>query len=304
MIKLLYIFLLLFSFLIGNTISKNPYIIVLGIAQDGGIPHTNCIKKCCKNEWGEIKPEKVSCLGLIDPRSNQSWLFDSTPDFPEQHYTITFKHKTKLEGIFLTHAHIGHYSGLMYLGREVMGAKMIQVFAMPKMFSFLNNNGPWNQLIKLKNISLKEIKARKELKINDQLFVKPILVPHRDEYSETVSYQIMGPNKSVLYIPDIDKWSKWEEDILLKIKYLDLLLVDGTFFSADEIPNRDMSEIPHPLILESMDLFSSLSTKDRNKIYFIHLNHSNPAVKKNSAAQNIIKSRRFNIAYEGMLFEL
>ena len=191
MIKLLYIVLLLFSFLIGNTISKNPYIIVLGIAQDGGIPHTNCIKKCCKNEWGEIKSEKVSCLGLIDPRSNQSWLFDSTPDFPEQHYTITFKHKTKLEGIFLTHAHIGHYSGLMYLGREVMGAKMIQVFAMPKMFSFLNNNGPWNQLIKLKNISLKEIKARKELKINDQLFVKPILVPHRDEYSETVSYQIM-----------------------------------------------------------------------------------------------------------------
>jgi len=115
MIKLLYIVILVFSFLTGNTISKNPYIIVLGIAQDGGIPHTNCIKKCCKNEWGEIKSEKVSCLGLIDPRSNQSWLFDSTPDFPEQHYTITFKHKTKLEGIFLTHAHIGHYSGLMYL---------------------------------------------------------------------------------------------------------------------------------------------------------------------------------------------
>ena len=156
MMKLLPMVLLVSNFLFGNTKSKVPYVIVLGIAQDGGIPHTNCIKRCCKNEWGKKKSEKVSCIGLIDPRSNQSWIFDSTPDFPEQHHIITYKHKTKLEGIFLTHAHIGHYSGLMYLGREVMGAKMIKVFVMPKMFSFLNDNGPWDQLIRLNNISLKK----------------------------------------------------------------------------------------------------------------------------------------------------
>ena len=172
------------------------------------------------------------------------------------------------------------------------------------MESFIKNNGPWNQLVELNNIILKKITARKEIKVNNQLFIKPILVPHRDEYSETVSYQIMGPNKSLLYIPDIDKWTKWEEDILLKIKYIDLLLVDGTFFSSDEIPNRDISEIPHPSITESMNLFSSLSTKDRNKVFFIHLNHTNPAIKRKSAAQNIIKSKRFNIAYEGMKFSL
>ena len=302
--KLLSVSFLILSLLLGEGTSQTPYIVVLGIAQDGGIPHTNCNKKCCRDEWDKNKSEKVSCIGLVDPRSNQSWLVDATPDFPQQYHTITNKHKTKLEGIFLTHAHIGHYSGLMYLGREVMGAKMMKVFVMPRMESFIKNNGPWNQLIELNNIILKKITARKEIKVNNQLFIKPILVPHRDEYSETVSYQIMGPNKSLLYIPDIDKWTKWEEDILLKIKYIDLLLVDGTFFSSDEIPNRDISEIPHPSITESMDLFSSLSTKDRNKVFFIHLNHTNPAIKRKSAAQNIIKSKRFNIAYEGMLFEL
>ena len=302
--KLLSVSFLILSLLLGEGTSQTPYIVVLGIAQDGGIPHTNCNKKCCRDEWDKNKSEKVSCIGLVDPRSNQSWLVDATPDFPQQYHTITNKHKTKLEGIFLTHAHIGHYSGLMYLGREVMGAKMMKVFVMPRMESFIKNNGPWNQLIELNNIILKKITARKEIKVNNQLFIKPILVPHRDEYSETVSYQIMGPNKSLLYIPDIDKWTKWEEDILLKIKYIDLLLVDGTFFSSDEIPNRDISEIPHPSITESMDLFSSLSTKDRNKVFFIHLNHTNPAIKRKSAAQNIIKSKRFNIAYEGLKFSL
>tara|TARA_B100000029_G_C17533308_1_gene943998 strand:+ start:233 stop:1144 length:912 start_codon:yes stop_codon:yes gene_type:complete len=302
--KLLSVSFLILSLLLGEGTSQTPYIVVLGIAQDGGIPHTNCNKKCCRDEWDKNKSEKVSCIGLVDPRSNQSWLVDATPDFPQQYHTITNKHKTKLEGIFLTHAHIGHYSGLMYLGREVMGAKMMKVFVMPRMESFIKNNGPWNQLVELNNIILKKITARKEIKVNNQLFIKPILVPHRDEYSETVSYQIMGPNKSLLYIPDIDKWTKWEEDILLKIKYIDLLLVDGTFFSSDEIPNRDISEIPHPSITESMNLFSSLSTKDRNKVFFIHLNHTNPAIKRKSAAQNIIKSKRFNIAYEGMKFSL
>ena len=154
--KLLSVSFLILSLLLGEGTSQTPYIVVLGIAQDGGIPHTNCNKKCCRDEWDKNKSEKVSCIGLVDPRSNQSWLVDATPDFPQQYHTITNKHKTKLEGIFLTHAHIGHYSGLMYLGREVMGAKMMKVFVMPRMESFIKNNGPWNQLVELNNIILKK----------------------------------------------------------------------------------------------------------------------------------------------------
>lgn len=282
----------------------SPYVVVLGSAQDGGIPHANCQKKCCENLWGKAKTIKVSCLGIVDPKTKQSWIIDATPDFPEQLEIITKDHGTKLVGIFLTHAHVGHYTGLLHLGREIMGAKNIPVFAMPKMKLFLESNGPWSQLVSLKNIKIIEIQKQKEIKLSNHLFIKPIQVPHRDEYSETVGYQIMGPEKSLLFIPDIDKWEKWNQNILLKIKHIDFALLDGTFYSGDELPNRDMSEIPHPFIIESMELFSNLSTPNRNKIFFIHLNHSNPAINKNSAASNRIRSKRFNIARKGNVFTL
>ena len=300
-----FFFILIFigSLHAGNNVQK-PYVVILGISQDGGLPHTDCQKRCCKKFWGKAKKEKVSCIGIVDPRKKQSWIIDATLDFPEQYQIITQVHDTKLKGIFLTHAHVGHYTGLLHLGREVMGAKNIPVFAMPRMKRFLESNGPWDQLVNLQNINIMEIQKNTEVKLSDFLFIKPIQVPHRDEYSETVGYQIIGANKNLLFIPDIDKWEKWDQDIILKIKHVDFALLDGTFYSEEELPNRDMTEIPHPFIIESLDLFSNLNTPNRNKIFFIHLNHSNPAIVNNSAAANLIRSKRFNVAKEGTIFPL
>tara|TARA_B100000519_G_scaffold44128_1_gene34967 strand:- start:351 stop:1253 length:903 start_codon:yes stop_codon:yes gene_type:complete len=297
--------LLIIASLIGILFSSNrPYVVVLGIAQDGGLPHAGCDKTCCKGLWETNEGEKVSCIGVVDPRTKQSWLIDATPDLPEQLRTLTLDHKTELAGIFLTHAHMGHYVGLLQLGREVMGAKDIPIYAMPRMKSFLENNGPWNQLVELENIKIQSLKEGKELKIGEQLFIEPFLVPHRDEYSETVGFRIMGPEQSLIYIPDIDKWEKWEQNIYKLVMNIDFALIDGTFFSQDELPHRNMDEIPHPFIVESMETLFNLSTPHRNKVHFIHLNHSNPAIKKNSAAENHIRSKRFNIARENHQFSL
>jgi pyrroloquinoline quinone biosynthesis protein B len=200
-------FFLLFILIIGFTFSADsPYVVVLGIAQDGGSPHAGCEKICCKDLWINGEKEKVSCIGIVDPKSGKSWLIDATPDFSEQYRIITKENHTELAGIFLTHAHMGHYTGLLHLGREVMGAKDIPVFAMPKMKEFLESNSPWNQLVSLENIEIQLMKNDKEIKLADGLFIEPFLVPHRDEYSETIGYKIMGTNHSVLFIPDIDKW--------------------------------------------------------------------------------------------------
>ena len=291
----------MFSFLFSN---NRPYVVILGIAQDGGYPHAGCINICCKNLWKNKSKEKVSSLGIIDPRTKKSWIIDATPDFPEQYNIITHEHNTELVGIFLTHAHMGHYNGLLYLGREVMGAKNIPVFCMPKMKKFLENNAPWSQLINLKNIILKELKNDIELKLAEQLFIEPFLVPHRDEFSETVGFKIIGTKNSVTFIPDIDKWDKWDQNINKVIQNTGIALIDGTFFSQNEIPHRDMSEIPHPFITETMDLLFSLKSVHKNKVFFIHLNHSNPAINEKNAASNIIKSKKFNIAREGNIFNL
>ena len=281
-----------------------PYVVVLGIAQDGGLPHAGCLKSCCKNLWGTGNNEKVASIGIVDPKTGQSWLIDATPDFASQLHILENIHKTKLSGIFLTHAHIGHYSGLLQLGREVMGAEDIPVYAMPRMKSFLYENSPWNQLLSLENIKIIDLKNSKEIKLSSQLYIEPFLVPHRDEFSETVGYRVVSNKKSLVYIPDIDKWSKWDQDIFQVVLHSDFALLDGTFYSSDEIPHRDMSEIPHPFIIETMDLLDNMNSKNRKKIYFIHFNHSNPAINYTSSVSNIIRSKRFNIATEGLKLNL
>ena len=281
-----------------------PYVVVLGIAQDGGLPHAGCLKSCCKNLWGTGNNEKVASIGIVDPKTGQSWLIDATPDFASQLHILENIHKTKLSGIFLTHAHIGHYSGLLQLGREVMGAEDMPVYAMPRMKSFLYENSPWNQLLSLENIKIIDLKNSKEIKLSSQLYIEPFLVPHRDEFSETVGYRVMSNKKSLVYIPDIDKWSKWDQDIFQVVLHSDFALLDGTFYSSEEIPHRDMSEIPHPFIIETMDLLDNMNSKNRKKIYFIHFNHSNPAINYTSSVSNIIRSKRFNIATEGLKLNL
>ena len=295
---------ILATLLIGFLFGDRPYVVVLGIAQDGGAPHAGCEKSCCFELWESGKKEKVSSIGIVNPLTKQSWMFDATPDFPSQYRILTENHNTELVGIFLTHAHIGHYTGLLHLGREVMGEKNVPVYAMSRMKRFLETNGPWSQLVNLKNINLKLIENNKDIKIGEQLFIEPFLVPHRDEYSETVGYRIIGKEKSLAFIPDIDKWEKWHGSIFQLVLNTDILLLDGTFYSQNEIPHRNMAEIPHPFIIESMETLSELNSENRSKVHFIHFNHSNPAIKDNSPAYHTIKSKRFNLAREGDRFNL
>ena len=291
----------IFSKNINDSKSHKPYAVVLGIAQDGGYPHAGCERRCCADLWKNDSLKKmVSCISVIDPKSGLAWMIDATPDFAKQYHIITKEHNARLAGIFLTHAHIGHYTGLMHLGREVMGSKNIVVYAMPKMKLFLENNEPWKQLVSLKNIHIIPIEDKKEIILSRHLIIEPFKVPHRDEFSETIGYNIIGPNESLLYIPDIDKWDKWEHDILFWIESTGYALLDGTFYYDGEIPNRNMSEIPHPFIMESMNYFETLLERNQNKIFFIHLNHTNPAIRKNSAASRNIIKNGFNVARKGL----
>jgi pyrroloquinoline quinone biosynthesis protein B len=286
----------------------SPFIRVLGIAQDAGFPQANCQKDCCTSVWQEPhKREKVSCLSIIDPVEKTGWIFDATPDFKDQLYLMENSlqnGKIALGGIFLTHAHMGHYTGLMHLGREAMGAKKVPVYTMPRMKNYLENNGPWSQLVTLENVQLRALKSDSTIVLNKNIKVTPLLVPHRDEFSETVGFLIETAEKKALFIPDIDKWHLWERDILDLIKTVDVAYLDGTFFENGEIPGRDMSQIPHPFMEESMALFESLDAENKLKIRFIHFNHTNPVLKKMSTAHREVRKKGFRVAREGVVFEM
>jgi pyrroloquinoline quinone biosynthesis protein B len=279
---------------------------VLGTAQDGGYPQAGCRKECCRAVWElKIPHQSVSCIALVDPLSREKWLFDATPDFTEQLQilTKTTNNSDKINGVFLTHAHIGQYTGLMHLGREVMGANKMKVFAMPKMKTFLETNGPWSQLVSLQNIDIQLLTEKTKTILNEHLQVIPFSMPHRDEFSETVGYQIIGPNKKIVFIPDIDKWQKWNQNLAEVVVANDMVLIDGTFYEDGEIA-RPMSEVPHPFITETMALLKSLPVIERKKVLFIHLNHTNPALQPRSKARQQVIKNGFGIARQQQIIKL
>jgi pyrroloquinoline quinone biosynthesis protein B len=208
-----------------------------------------------------------------------------------------------LSGIFLTHAHIGHYTGLMHLGREAMGTRDMPVYAMPRMSAFLRDNGPWSQLVSLGNIELRGLQHMAPVNLS-AVTVTPFLVPHRDEYSETVGYSIQGPNRSAIFIPDINKWEDWDESIVEMVESVDYALIDASFFADGELGNRDMSQIPHPFVAETMALFEDSSLTVRDRIWFIHMNQSNPLLNSNTEQTRMVLENGFNVAREGVRLPL
>lgn len=294
-----------------NTIKRNKpndvILKVLGTIQDGGIPHMGCNKVCClkyfKNNTFRVG---VSSLGISNLKNETNYLIDATPNINHQLKALigTSNPSEKLNGIFLTHAHMGHYSGLLNFGREAMNSKNIPLYLMPRFYNFIQDNGPWNQLVKLENVMLKRIYDREKITLESNLSITPIQVPHRDEYSETVGFLIEGNTKSALYIPDIDKWEKWNNSIVELIKNVDYAFLDGTFYDEKEVNNRDISEIPHPFIIESLKLFNPLDKSEKNKIYFIHLNHTNPLLNSDSSEYNRVIREGFNVADPNMEFFL
>jgi pyrroloquinoline quinone biosynthesis protein B len=273
-------------------------LVVLGTIQDAGSPHIACKKDCCKALFNLPDPDrKVVSLGLI--HRGKTYLFEATPDMSTQLKSLQSMAGSESEfpdGIFLTHAHIGHYTGLMYLGKEATNSSEVPVYAMPRMKQFLETNGPWNALVENKNISLRDLADSEKVSLTDGLDVTPLLVPHRDEYSETVGFLIECNTKKILFIPDIDKWEKWNLSIIEKISEIDHAFVDATFFSGEEINNRDISEIPHPFIIESMAMFDTLANSEKNKIHFIHFNHTNPVLDTSSAAYKNVINAGYRIA--------
>ncbi|MBK9215167.1 MAG: MBL fold metallo-hydrolase [Chloracidobacterium sp.] len=284
-----------------------PYVVVLGVGQDAGVPQMGCDSPFCRRAWADTTlRQTVSSVAVVDPDTKSRWIFDATPDLPEQFEFLkglTRDRSNRIDGIFITHAHIGHYTGLMYLGRESMNTAGVNVFTMPRMKQMLEANAPWSQLNAIDNITLQPLADNIPVKLTDSLSVTPFLVPHRDEFSETVGYRIRTAHKTLVFIPDIDKWNKWQTPLADLVRSADYLLLDGTFYAEGEIA-RPMSEVPHPFVTETMQLLKALPRRERNKVHFIHFNHSNPLVQGERKRLAEVRRLGFRVARLGLRFRL
>ena len=295
-------FLTFFNLIFAQT----EYIYVLGNVQDAGLPHIGCQHKFCKEKFSEFEEYFTTSVAVVDPVEKKYILFEASPDIP---YQLNYLEKEIFnefllpESIFITHAHIGHYTGLMYFGREALGSKNLIIKVLPKMSNFLKTNGPWSQLVDINNIKIQNLSFGSKTNELRNITVTPIQVPHRDEYSETAGFIIEGRNKKALFIPDIDKWEKWDKNLKQLVYEFDYLLLDATFYDSKEI-NRDISEIPHPLVTETINLLDDLSPEHKNKVYFIHMNHTNLMLDPSSELTKLVVNKGFNITRLGLKLSL
>lgn len=245
---------------------------LLGVAQDGGVPHVHCAcPHCAAAAEAPGWQYRVAALAVV-AADGRWWLIDATPDFPAQ----VAEMGGLPAGIFLTHAHVGHYLGLAYLGRETLATRRLPVHCSTRMAAFLRQNDPWRQLLQLDQAAVVEFEAGRAIALAPGLRVTPLPVPHRDELSDTHGFLIEGPGKRLLYVPDIDSWARWPEDLGAWLARVDYALLDGTFYSAEELPERARGAIPHPPCLETIERATAVGTERRAQVVFIHLNHSNP----------------------------
>jgi len=277
-----------------------PFVLALGTAQDGGLPQIGCARPCCvaaREDPGRAR--LVTSLLLVDPRDGRRWLFDASPDIAEQVERARGLggppedapgRPALFDGVFLTHAHLGHFVGLLQLGREAYGSAPVPLIGTERMTGFLRTNGPWSLLFDGGHAEAQVLQPGETLTLADDLSVTAIQVPHRDEFSDTVAFLTRGPRRAVLYLPDIDKWEKWDRPLESVLSEVDVALLDGTFYGPAELPGRDMSRVPHPFIVETLERIAPLPREEREKVIFTHLNHSNPAADPESDAAAAVRA--------------
>ena len=287
-------------------------VLVLGTAQDGGFPHAGCYcENCLQARKDKQFARHISSLAILDLKEKKFFLLDATPDIRVQ-LDMAFKRLSSDKqpvrkfphGVILTHAHIGHYTGLMFFGHEALSANKLPVYCTSQMRGFLAKNGPWSQLVDFENISFRLLSPGKEFSLTSQISLFPFLVPHRDEYSDALGFIISGTKKRLLYIPDIQSWEAWNRSIVEETKKVDFALLDGTFFSPEELPGRDISQIAHPFIKTSIKTLRNVAQEGKTKISFTHLNHTNPALNPEGDARRELEEKGFEIASDGTEFYL
>ncbi|WAS91031.1 MBL fold metallo-hydrolase [Nannocystis punicea] len=288
---------------------RGPALVVLGTAQDGGLPHVGCsCERCARARTDPGAGRKVASAAVV--AGAQAWLIDATPDLPAQLEDLAPRtgrprggvDRAPLAGLFLTHAHVGHYVGLALLGFEALHAQALPVHASPRMAAFLRDNAPWDQLVRLDNVRLHMFEGAGTVTLAGGVTVAPLQVPHRDEYTDTHGFVIAGPRARALYVPDSAPWAAWPRPLpeVLAAERIDVALLDGCFYSPDELPGRDLATLAHPLIVDTMDLLQPLIDAGGVRVIFTHLNHSNPAVDPGGAAALEIRRRGFEVARDGL----
>lgn len=288
--------------------SAGVYAMVLGIAQDAGVPHAGCsCSHCAAAHRDPNMVEYAAALAVVDARHEpyRVWLIDATPDikFQLNHLSpILGPHPDmpgrfrQPDGMFLTHAHMGHTAGLAQLGPEAMNVHQLPVYASPGLVCLIRETTLWRPLVQ--NLRLVPLSPDVVFDLAPGLSITPLEVPHRDELGAgTFAYRIQGPDLSLLYVPDIDAWALWP-DATDVISDVDITLADASFYSDGELGGRP--RVAHPLVPDTVAFFAELP----GRLILTHLNHTNRLLDRDDPSRAQLAAQGVTVANFGQLIAL
>lgn len=272
--------------------------VVLGTTQDGGVPQPCCSCPRCDAARRATGPRRMpACLALVG-ETGRVLVVDATPAYGEQLALLARTLGTSAacpHELAISHAHIGHYLGLAFLGKEAVHARGLPVHGTPSMLRFLQQNRPWSHLVERGEVDLRALAPGTPLPF-DGATVHVFLSPHRGEDTDTVGFEVVGPRRRLVYVSDADVLPP---EIVERVRDADVSLVDGTFYSPAELPHRDILAVKHPFVRDSLVRLRGA----RGPVLFTHLNHTNPLLDPGSPEARSLPSG-FAVASEGQVFEL
>ena len=271
-------------------------IIILGTAQDGGIPHFMCKCNNCVSSTSETSPRFISSIGILGER--KAILIDATSDIAKQ-FRLFQKHlgEQETDGILITHLHMGHYVGLLHFGTEGISSQSFPIYVTKENYLYLLTNKPFSYLFTKKQMEPVVFKPETKIYLDGSTTIHPFEVVHRNEDGNTLGLEITdnNTNKKAIFISDIDKIT---EDVVKRINSADKVIFDGTFYQHSEIQRQN--NVPHPPIADTVKAFGK---QPENIFYFTHFNHSNPVLNPNSEEFKQISAYNYNICKEGDVIE-
>ena len=303
------------------------HIHVMGSGAGGGFPQWNCNCNNCKGvREGTVKASRRTQSSIAISSDGVDWiLFNASPDIKKQMDDFPALQParevrdTAIKAILITDAQIDHVTGLLTLREH---NKPWDIYCTEAVHDDLTTGFPvFNILGHFRGINWHEIKTDLESfsipAAPGLIFTAVPLKSEAPPYSPHRHNTVPGDNvgirvedtrtgKNVFYAPGL---GVVEDHVLEFMRNADVVLVDGTVWTDDEMSKEGISdkraqEMGHINQSEEGGTISFLNSMERPRKILIHINNTNPILNEESAERQVLNNAGIELAYDGMDIEL
>ncbi len=299
---------------------------ILGSAAGGGFPQWNCAcSNCLRLRQGRLRGvARTQAQLAVSADGLAWWLVNASPDLRAQIEATPALHpgeglrQSPIRGVCLTGADADHVLGLLLL-REF---QPLRLFATASVMRILRDD---NSLFRVLDRFAGQsewtgIVAGRAFSPAPGISITPLGLPGQfPDYvpaalsnalpaQEAVLALVLQSDqgKRLLYAPGLPEM---DPGFLEMVESCDLVLVDGTFWSDDELRRvrgsgpsaREIGHLPISGSGGTLELFARV--RRPRKIY-IHINNTNPVLDEDSAEHRQARDAGWEIAQDGWEFEL